>query len=72
MPVVPEAPVSPVMTDMPAALGKGKVPGIMEVCGSSILPRVWGLQLLLQAFGINQSLRIQKGYQFKSAFLRWE
>lgn len=35
MPVVSEAPMSPVMTDMPATSGKGKDPGIKEVCGSS-------------------------------------
>lgn len=72
MPVVPEAPVSPVMTDMLAALGKGQDTGIKEVCAGLQLPHVWKLQLLLQAFGISQSRRIQKGYQLSSAFLRWE
>lgn len=71
MPVVPEALMSPVMTDMPVALGKGQDTGIKEVYAGLQL-HVWKLQLLLQAFGISQSRRIQKGYQLSSAFLRWE
>lgn len=71
MPVLPEAPMPPVVTDMPAALGKGKDSGIKEVCGSSITTC---LGTAAASAGLQNKPVTENPERLsnKSAFLRWE